>query len=289
MPPKDPALGRAKKAFERGEQAYRLGRFEEALRHYKDAQAARSLPAFLFNIAQCYRNLKRWERARFFYRLYLAESVQAPNAVEVQERVAEMDRALAQEEHLRPVTVSVTTSPPGATVHLGGQGQEARAQTPAVLRLAPGSHLILLRLAGHRDEVRRVEVRPGRPQVVEITLAPLPRTVPYHQRWWFWTGISATALMVGVAAGTGTQALKMKGQWDRTGGEPDVSYDFRKRSLALRVTTDVLVGTAVLTVIGTVIGAAVVGRGTKATESTSTHVLPSCGPRGCGLWVQGRF
>lgn len=285
----DPSLARARAAFERGELAYRLSRFEEALKHYQEALAAKRLPAFLFNIAQCHRNLKRYERARFYYRLYLSESPSAPNAVEVRQRIEEMERELAEAERRRPVSVSVTSSPAGAEVFVDRRSGAPAARTPAVLRLTPGAHLVILRLPGHREEVRRVEVRPGQPLVLQAVLVPAVRRAPYHRRWWFWTGMSAAAVMVGVAAGTGAQALRMKDQWVRTGGQPDVSYDFRARSLALRVSTDVLLGAAALTVAATVIGAAVVGRGSTEPERAATQVVPSCGPGGCGVWVQGRF
>lgn len=285
----DPALARARAAFERGELDYRLSRFEEALKHYQEALAAKRLPAFLFNIAQCYRNLKRYDRARFYYRLYLSEAPTPSNAAEVRQRIEEMDRELAAAERRRPVSVSVTSSPPGAEVFVDRRGSAPAARTPAVLKLPPGAHLVILRLAGHREEVRRVEVRPGQPVVLQAALVPAVPRAPYYRRWWFWTGMSAAAVMVGVAAGTGAQALRMKDQWERTGGQPDVSYDFRARSLALRVTTDVLLGAAALTVAATVIGAAVVGRGSAEPEGATTRVLPSCGPGGCGVWVQGRF
>src|SRR5262245_16353046 len=57
----------ARADFEQAEKAFNVGRFDEALRHYQAAYDQLPLPAFLFNIAQCHRNLGNHERALFFY------------------------------------------------------------------------------------------------------------------------------------------------------------------------------------------------------------------------------
>ena len=56
--------------FERGEANFNRGKFDEARADYQAAYEAEPLPAFLFNIAQCYRNLGDFERAQFFYQRY---------------------------------------------------------------------------------------------------------------------------------------------------------------------------------------------------------------------------
>ena len=57
----------ARKLFEEGQLHYKLGRFDEALETYRKAYEVLPLPAFLFNIGQCYRQLKNHERSVFFY------------------------------------------------------------------------------------------------------------------------------------------------------------------------------------------------------------------------------
>src|SRR6185295_7060570 len=53
----DPARDSARQHFERGEKLYAVTRFSEALEEYQKAFDAVPLAGFLFNIAQCYRNL----------------------------------------------------------------------------------------------------------------------------------------------------------------------------------------------------------------------------------------
>ena len=57
--------------FEMAETKFNLGRFEEAAADYQAAYEAEPLPAFLFNLGQCYRNLGNYERAQFYFRRYV--------------------------------------------------------------------------------------------------------------------------------------------------------------------------------------------------------------------------
>ena len=74
-----------------GENQYRLRRFDEAIAEYRKAYELKADPVFLFNIAECYRELGRDERALFFYRRFLSTAPGAANRSEAEERVAELD------------------------------------------------------------------------------------------------------------------------------------------------------------------------------------------------------
>src|SRR5438874_2068998 len=53
------------------QRAYDLGQFDEALRDFSEAYRLKPLPGILFNLAQCHRQMRSYERAAFFYRRYL--------------------------------------------------------------------------------------------------------------------------------------------------------------------------------------------------------------------------
>lgn len=88
----------ARAHFDRAEKAFNLGRFDDALQAYQAAYEALPLPAFLFNIAQCHRNLRNREQAIFFYQRYLSLAPDAPNRPVVEELIAEQKRLLAAQE-----------------------------------------------------------------------------------------------------------------------------------------------------------------------------------------------
>ena len=102
VPTKDPKREKlARGEFEKAERAFNLGRFPEALTGYRAAYDALPLPAFLFNIAQCYRNIGDREQAIFFYQRYLSLEPEAPNRSVVEALVADQ-RRLLESERVQP-------------------------------------------------------------------------------------------------------------------------------------------------------------------------------------------
>src|SRR4051812_21228889 len=93
-----PADKQAREHFQNAENSFNLGRFPDALADYQAAYEAKPLPGFLFNIAQCYRNMQSYDRARFFFRRYLALDPHTPNRRLVEELIAEMTRELDKSE-----------------------------------------------------------------------------------------------------------------------------------------------------------------------------------------------
>src|SRR5439155_26759054 len=55
-------------------------------------------PSFLFNIAQCYRQVGDKPNAIRFYRTYLRETPSAPNRDEVNRLISTLERAVAEEQ-----------------------------------------------------------------------------------------------------------------------------------------------------------------------------------------------
>jgi tetratricopeptide (TPR) repeat protein len=101
--------------FDRAEKAFNLGRFDEALTHYQAAYEALPLPAFVFNIAQCHRNLGNGEQAVFFYQRYLSLQPDAPNRPVVEELIAEQTRQLEERKAAEAATTPALAveEPPG--------------------------------------------------------------------------------------------------------------------------------------------------------------------------------
>src|SRR5687767_11122360 len=75
----DKAKADAKARAEKGNTHYKLGRFDDALAEYSAAYEIYPAPGLLFNIGQCHKNLKHYERAVFFFEGYLREKPNAPN------------------------------------------------------------------------------------------------------------------------------------------------------------------------------------------------------------------
>jgi len=173
----------ARRLFQRAELRFTLGKFPEALADYQSAYQAKPLPGFLFNIAQCYRNMADYERARFFFRRYLAIDPHAPNRRRVDDLIAEMTRQI--EAHPSAADApGASTSPPAASAI-----PFAPTTAPAVATMPPS-------LPG----AARPRAASENPTVLlAATPTPEPAHRPAWKRWWFWTGVGVV-VAGGVAA-----------------------------------------------------------------------------------------
>jgi tetratricopeptide (TPR) repeat protein len=88
----DPAQAKAKKLYREGEKLFALGKFAPALVKYEAAFEAKPLPAFLFNIGQCHRNMGNYDQAIFSFRKYLKLQPEAVNREAVLDYIDELER-----------------------------------------------------------------------------------------------------------------------------------------------------------------------------------------------------
>lgn len=108
----DPATRTARRHFEQGEKLFALGRFDEALDEYQDAFDAKPIPAFLFNIGQCYRNLGDYDQAIFSFKKYLHLRPDAPNRDAVEDLIDKLEEKRERGEGHRRHLDGGTKPPP---------------------------------------------------------------------------------------------------------------------------------------------------------------------------------
>src|SRR3954471_10602850 len=124
----------SRELFQRAEKSFNLGKFPEALADYEAAYEAKPLPAFLFNIAQCHRNMGNYERARFHYRRYLSLEPRSANRALVEDLIAEMTRLLDRQaaDHQAAAGAAAPAGPSATPPPTAGDEKAG-----AVLPLAP--------------------------------------------------------------------------------------------------------------------------------------------------------
>jgi tetratricopeptide (TPR) repeat protein len=88
----------AKKHFQKGQKLFDLGRFDDALVEYEAAYQRKPLPGFLYNIAQCHRNLGNLKQAIFGFRNYLRQVPAAANRDAVLELIDELEAEQRERE-----------------------------------------------------------------------------------------------------------------------------------------------------------------------------------------------
>ena len=107
----DDGKATAKALYQAATTHYNLGEFEDALKAYREAYRQAPDPAFLFNIAQCQRQLNRPAEAARQYRAFLRERPSAKNRAAVEALIAEMDQAVREQRITQP---PLGTEPPNA-------------------------------------------------------------------------------------------------------------------------------------------------------------------------------
>jgi hypothetical protein len=168
----------ARRLFERAELEFNVGKFAEALTDYQSAYEAKPLPGFLFNIAQCYRNMGNYERARFFFRRYLALDPHASNRHRVDELIAEMSRQLDAKVAESSAVMPPSANPPPAV-------EPTPVDAPAPAGLAPA-------VSTSSSVPAPAEPNGASASLVAATAPPRARR-PVWKRWWFWTGVAVVA------------------------------------------------------------------------------------------------
>src|SRR5271156_3354614 len=89
---------KSREAYRQGTQHYDLAEFKEALESFKEAYRDFEDPAFLFNIAQCHRQLGANRDALYEYKAYLRNVTDAPNGDQVRELIAKLEQTIAEEQ-----------------------------------------------------------------------------------------------------------------------------------------------------------------------------------------------
>ncbi len=165
---------KAKALFKEGEKAYNVGDFEGALAKYQEAYQLSPLPGFLFNMAQCYRQLNNFERAAFFYGRFIDTS--KPNAPNVE--LAGKLRSEMEDKQAEKVAAEKKAA------------EEAAAKKAAEEQAA-------------KDAPVATNLAPPPPALDLAPPPPPPEEKPLYKSGVFWTlvVVGAAAIAGGVVAG----------------------------------------------------------------------------------------
>ena len=85
---------KARELFQQGTTYYDLGQFDKAIEAWQAGYREKADPGFLYNIAQAYRVAGDPQKAIFFYKGYLRNSPKAHNRVEVEQKIAALQKQI---------------------------------------------------------------------------------------------------------------------------------------------------------------------------------------------------
>lgn len=146
-------LGDAKRDVAAADIAYRLGRFDEALAGYTRAYERYPVPALLFNIGQCHKNLHDYAKAVFFFEGYLRDAPAATNRALVEDLIREARAELAKTAPA-PAAPDAAPVPPPSVPPVSTPPASAPPPSAAPSVAAPPAAIAI-------DHPRRSVVLPG--------------------------------------------------------------------------------------------------------------------------------
>jgi tetratricopeptide (TPR) repeat protein len=173
---------KAKALYKEGMKAYDVGDFNGALALYSDAYKLTQLPGFLFNIAQCHRQLSNFEQAAFFYGRFIDNS---------KPKAANVDLA----------------------TQLLGEMKAKQAEKVAAAQKKAEDDARAAEETRKAEEAKKLSDAPKVSSLVPNPMAlppppppPALEEAPVYKKWWFWTLVGAgvtviaTGTLLGIAA-----------------------------------------------------------------------------------------
>jgi tetratricopeptide (TPR) repeat protein len=170
--PEAVAKARARLLFDKGVNAYRDGRFYDAVDIFLETNRLYPDPKLSFNVGKAFEALGNQPGALRYYREYLRRMPDAPDKREVDSHVEQLELSLGQ-KGLQQLTVLST--PDGATIKLDGQ---AVGVTPWTGESFAGKHRVALEAAQYQTSERIIEIDLHRAQDFTFELSPMPKPEP---------------------------------------------------------------------------------------------------------------
>jgi tetratricopeptide (TPR) repeat protein len=293
------SVDQAKAHYERGAQAYAAGRFKDAIDLFLQADELAPSAALSFNIARGYEKIGDDAASLQWYRDFRRRAPDAPNALEVERRIEQLEGVLAA-KGLQQLTVFST--PTGATVVVDGQPVGV---TPFTGQLPPGKHQLTLRLKGYSETEQVVELgaEHARDLTVPLSLAPAqaasqPSTGQANgasdrdsgPRFGVWPYVVLGAGAASLAGALGFELARRSAEDSAKQDSTQIGYHDKLDKMEQHQTT-----ARILAIAG---GALVLTGGTlllldltrpRSTSPTQAKLGWACGVDGCAMDMRGSF
>ena len=238
---------RARVHFERAMEHYRERRYREAIHEFQLSRAEVPNADLWFNIGRAHEQLGEYEPAIENYRLYLRDRVEAPDALEVQQRVDELMERVQAIKATSPRAgtqgvLAVKAEDDGALVLLDGE-RLGVSPIDRLLHVAPGRHRLDASREGFIPLRAEVEVQPGGLSVAYVELQPRsPPEAAGAPRLWTWVAAAASA---GALVASGALGLAALGRRD-AGALPEARRLAQGSNIALAGGFSLAIGAALL-------------------------------------------
>lgn len=158
------ALADARDHFRRGQAAYQQGNYELAITEWLSGYELEQRPEFQYNLAQAYERLGRLQDAVNSLQRFVESA--DPDDSSYSDATA---RLASLQQRLALTGVRVLGGQDGASIFVDGRDW-GRLPRPDKISVAPGSHQIVVKLAGYKDFVSNVVIPAGQVIDIQITM-----------------------------------------------------------------------------------------------------------------------
>jgi len=162
----------ARSRYRLGVDAFRAGRFVQAIDYFLEADRLAPSAALSFNIAQAYESLGDVPATLRWYRDYLRRAPDAQDRGEVEKAVLGLEAQLAQKGVQQ---LTVFSDPGAAALSVDGQ---SRGSTPWTGELPPGKHTLELGLSGYRTKSEELDLPSDHAIDARVSLEAAPEPTP---------------------------------------------------------------------------------------------------------------
>ena len=215
----------AKRAFDKAETAYKLGKYKEAIESYEAAYRAMAEPAFLYNIAQAHRQQYNLDKETFhlhkalnLYKTYLRESKEIQRKQVVQNLIGELKQIISaveantpRDDQTRGRLILRGEIAKGGIIELDGKRW---GTVPWSGEVKPGTHVVKVNKDGFETWSTTVKVPGGGEVDVAVLLTNKGSSAgsgkggevsetPIYKKWWLWTIVGVAVAGAGVGVGLG--------------------------------------------------------------------------------------
>ncbi len=190
----------ARTQFMRGQTAYQQGDYDTAIREWTAAYAQDPRPLLQYNLSQAYERLGRATEAAAALERYVATAEPTDtNQADARARLA------ALRERLSSTGIRIQGGPEGATILIDGE-DKGRTPRPDAVRVEPGTHRVVVRLAGYDDFNSTIVVTAAQVADVTVEMHETQGPIVVHEGggspWPFVVmGAGGTFVVVGVILG----------------------------------------------------------------------------------------
>jgi tetratricopeptide (TPR) repeat protein len=133
----DDARSVAREHYEKGRKAFELGIYQKAIDEYMAAYEAKDDPAILYNLGQAHRLAGNSNDALHFYKMFLIKAPDASNRVEVENKIAELQKLIQQQAKTKNMPPDGTLKSVRNSEDTPPKPVESTPATPATIATQP--------------------------------------------------------------------------------------------------------------------------------------------------------